>query len=112
MNSYLNYHPKRFLMQDEDKIVLDEFCISHQLEISFIRELEEYGLLEVITENQALFIPMHELPKLERMIRLHQELNINPEGLDAINHLLERIEALEKSIDEFRNRLSFYEENR
>ena len=27
----------------------------------------------------------NELSKLEQIVRLHQELNINPEGIDAIN---------------------------
>ena len=96
-------------MDAEDKIVLDDFCISHRLEISFIRVLEEQGLVRLIVEDQQFFIPGDELPRLEQMVRLHQELNINAEGLDAINHLLDRIDSLEKDITNLRNKLSFYE---
>jgi hypothetical protein len=96
-------------MQPDDRIVLNEFCVSHRLEVSFIKVLEEHGLVEIIAEDQELFIPNDELPRLERMVRLHQELNINPEGLDAIDHLLKRIDALQKNMTELSNRLSFYE---
>ena len=98
-------------MQTGDMIVLDEFCASHQLEISFIRSLEEHGLIETIIVNETLCVPGQELSKLEQIVRLHQELNINPEGIDAINILLKRVENMQNEISELRNRLNFYEEN-
>ncbi|MFI5185349.1 MAG: chaperone modulator CbpM [Chitinophagales bacterium] len=97
-------------MQTENMIVLEEFCANHQLEISFIRSLEEYGLVEISIINQTLHVPASELSQLERMARLHQELNINPEGIDAINNLLKRIEGMQNEITELRNKISFYEE--
>lgn len=96
-------------MQSADLIILDEFCASHQLEISFVRSLEEHGLIETIIVNETLCIPGDELSKLEQIIRLHQELNINPEGIDAINLLLKRIENMQNEITELRNKLNFYE---
>ena len=98
-------------MQPADMIVLDEFCASHQVEISFIRSLEEHGLIETIIVNETLYIPGNELSKLEQILRLNQELNINPEGIDAINLLLKRIENMQNEITELRNKLDFYEEN-
>ena len=90
-------------------IMLDDFCASHRVEISFIHSLEENGLIETVAINQALHITSHDLPKLERITRLHQDLNINPEGIDAINHLLKHVEEMKQEIVHLRNRLSFYE---
>ena len=98
-------------MEQVDMIVLDEFCASHQVEISFVRSLEEHGLIETIIVNETLCVPRNELSRLEQIVRLHQELNINPEGIDAINILLKRIENLQNEITELRNKLIFYEEN-
>ena len=98
-------------MQSEDIIVLDEFCTTHHVEISFIRSLEEHGLIETIIVNETLCVPGNELSKLEQIVRLHQELNINPEGIDAINVLLKRIENMQNEIVELRNKLRFYEED-
>ncbi len=98
-------------MEPVDMIVLDEFCANHQVEISFIRSLEEHGLIEIIIVNETLCVPGNELSKLEQIVRLHREFNINLEGIDAINNLLQRIENLQNEITELRNRLNFYEED-
>ena len=91
-------------------VMLDNFCASHHVEISFIHSLEENGLIETVAVNEALYITSDDLPKLEQITRLHQDLNINPEGIDAINHLLKYIEEMEQEIVHLRNRLSYYEE--
>ena len=98
-------------MQQEDMIILNEFCASHEVEISFVRSLEEYGLIETVLVNEMLCIPGYDLSRLEQIIRLHRELNINPEGIDAINFLLKRIENLQNEVTELRNKLNFYEED-
>jgi len=98
-------------MEQTDMIVLDEFCTSHQVEVSFVRTFEEHGLIETIIINETLYIQENELSKLEQIVRLHQELNINSEGADAIINLLKRIENMQNEITVLRNKLSFYEEN-
>ena len=98
-------------MENTEMIMLDEFCASHQVEVSFIHSLEETGLIETVAVNQALYIASDDLPKLEQIARLHQDLNINPEGIDAVNHLLRHIEEMKQEIVQLRNRIRFYEEN-
>ena len=44
-------------METADMIVLDEFCTSHQVEISFVRSLEEHGLIETMIVNETLCVP-------------------------------------------------------
>jgi chaperone modulatory protein CbpM len=97
-------------MESSDMIMVDEFCASHQLEISFVRSLEDYGLIELVFFDQTLCIPANDLPRLEKITRLHRDLHINAEGIDAINHLLDHIEEMRHKIIELKNRLSFYEE--
>jgi chaperone modulatory protein CbpM len=97
-------------MENTDMIMVDEFCASHQLEISFVRTLEDHGLIEFVFVDQTLCITANDLPKLEKMTRLHRDLAINAEGIDAINHLLDHIEDMRHEIIELKNRLSFYED--
>lgn len=99
-------------MGTEDMIVLNEFCNNHQVDISFIQSLKEYGLIEIIIVNETVCLHSNELSKLEQIVRLHQELNINPEGIDAINILLKRIENLQNEITELRNKLDFYQKDK
>jgi chaperone modulatory protein CbpM len=95
---------------ETDMIVLNEFCSSHQVEISFIQSLEEHGLIETVIVDQSICIYANELPKLERIVRLHRELNINPEGIDVINELLKKMEDMQHKITNLKNRLDFYME--
>ena len=46
---------------------------------------------------------------MEKISRLHDELEINVEGIEAITHLLERIENLQNEIASLENRLRLYE---
>jgi len=91
-------------------IVLDEFCTSHQIEISFIQSLEQHGLIQTIIVDRKKFLLMDELSYLERIIRLHRELNINPEGIDVVNNLLQEMEIMQNEISDLRNKLRFFEE--
>jgi len=93
-------------MQTEGLIAVSEFCASHQLEISFIHSLQEFGLIEITTIEQSTFIYDRELPKLEQIARLHN-LDINVEGIETITHLLNQMEEMHQEIIRLRNKLDF-----
>ncbi|PIB39103.1 chaperone modulator CbpM [Maribacter sp. 4G9] len=72
-------------------IHIEEFCTHHNIEVSLVHQLVELEILSIEkTENKEV-IELNELPKLEKMVRLHQELEINPQGLQAIDHLLGQV---------------------
>ncbi|MEO6851468.1 MAG: chaperone modulator CbpM [Mucilaginibacter sp.] len=91
-------------------IAANDFCTYHQVEYNFISLLSEAGLVEITVVNDTHFIPETELQKLERMIRLHNELEINVAGIEAITYLLQRIEAIQEEMRNAKNRLRLYEE--
>ena len=90
-------------------IVADEFCACHHLEISFIHTLKDHGMIETVFVDQALCIHTEELPRLEQIVRLHRDLDINLEGIEVINDLLERIEEMQTEIARLRHRLDLFE---
>jgi chaperone modulatory protein CbpM len=92
-------------MQTEGLIAVSEFCTSHHLEITFIQSLQEYGLIETTMVEQTTFIYDRELPKLEQIARL-RNLDINLEGIEAITHLLQRMEKMHSEITRLKNKLS------
>jgi len=96
-------------MQTDHLISLDVFCTSNDIEIAFISSLHEAGLIEVTTIEEAGFLNSEQLLQLERYIRFYYELNINLEGIDAIKHLLHRVNAMHEEITTLRNRLRLYE---
>lgn len=97
-------------MQEELLISADEFCTCHNIEFSFMRNLEEFGMIQMITKHKVSYIPENQLEQIERILRLHRDLDINVEGIDAITHLLTRINKMQSEIITLRNRLRLYEE--
>jgi chaperone modulatory protein CbpM len=96
-------------MSNEQLIIVSEFCAAHKIEASFIESLAQYGLVSIETVNQQHTIPDAQLPILEKMVRLHYELDINLEGIETIFHLLERIEAMQQEMLDLRKKISLYE---
>jgi chaperone modulatory protein CbpM len=97
-------------MQSNPLIPADQFCTQHNIELSFISTLHENGLIEIVTVEQTQFIPEAHLPELEKLIRLHYELDINLEGIEAITYLLQRVERLQNELKAIKNRLRLYED--
>lgn len=96
-------------MQNENLVAAVDFCSRHHIEVSFIKTLNEYGLIELNTLDENIFIPADELQKLEKIIHLHVDLDINLEGVEAINYLLERVTDMQQEMMRLRNKLRFYE---
>ena len=98
-------------MQTEYLVAVDEFCASHNIEISFISSLQQNGLIQITTVGQTGFIDADQLPQVEKFIRFYYELDINFEGIETISHMLDRIRSMQDEIIALRNRLRLYELN-
>lgn len=90
-------------MEKDELIPAEDFCIYHNIEYSFIDSLEDSGLIQVTSVEHSTYIPLEEIQKLEKFVRLHYDLDINIEGIETINHLLEKIESMQKEILHLRN---------
>jgi MerR HTH family regulatory protein len=98
-------------MQKEDLIPASEFCSSHKLEVSFLYNLQQYGLVEITTIEEITYLAPDQLTQAEKMARLNAELGINMEGIDAISHLLQRVEDMQTEIRRLKSKLSLYGED-
>lgn len=96
-------------MTNEEMVAAREFCISHNVEISFLNSLSESGLLEITTIEETSFISQDQLPGLEKMVRFHYDMDINLEGIETIHHLLQQIKDMQDEIKTIKNRLCLYE---
>ena len=85
-----------------------EFCNYYRVELSFINELHQSGLIELIIEEEPL-IPVAQLTDLEKYTRLHYELDINTEGIETISYLLQRMRHMQAEINNLKARLRLYE---
>ena len=96
-------------MNKEDLIPAKEICVRYEVEYQFVSSLYESGIIEMVTIEETEYIHCDYLADFEKMIRLHRDLDINLEGLEAVNHLLKQIRELQKDNRRLRNRLGLYE---
>ena len=97
-------------MQREDVVSASEFCLHHNIELSFIHSLEEHGMIETVLIEESIYLPVSQLENLERILRLHFELDINFEGIETISHLLEKMKVMQEQIINLKHRLKLYED--
>lgn len=93
----------------EDLIPASDFCISHNIEISFIDSLSENGLIDITTIDETVFLYPNQLEHIEKIYRLYFDLGINLEGIETITYLLDRIDEMQNEIIYLQNRLRLYE---
>lgn len=96
-------------MNLEELIATEELCERYKVEHTFIRSLSESGLIEIITIEQREYVHCDRMAEFEKMRRLHYDLEINLEGLEAVTHLLEQLRELQKTNQRLQNRLNLYE---
>ena len=107
MLNYQNYNAKLFYMPS--LISTTEFCERYHIEYSFITSLEQSGLIHITKVEETPFIDTEAISELEKYVRLHYDLDINVQGIEAIIHLLQRVEEMKEEINALKNRLSIYE---
>ena len=96
-------------MQTEEMVAADEFCIHHNIELSFIYSLKDSGLVEMTSIEEKIFVPVSQLSQLERLMRLYYEMDINLEGIETITYLLQQMNDMQQQIVQLSNRLSMYD---
>ena len=96
-------------METQELIVIDVFCKEYQIEINFIQDLEEFGLIQIVKKREKKYLDKNQLVFIEKIIRLHNDLNINKEGIEIILNLQEKENQLLSEINYLRKRLGLYE---
>lgn len=96
-------------METQELIIIDVVCQEYQIEINLINDLESFGLIETIVHNENKYLDKNQLVYVEKIIRLHNDLNINKEGIEIILDLLEKEKLLLSEIKYLKNRLDLYE---
>jgi hypothetical protein len=70
-------------MKIENFIPLKTLVTHYKVELSFFSNLSELGLVEIQTVEQVQYIHQDSIYE-EKMIRMHQELDVNIEGIDVV----------------------------
>ena len=97
-------------MSIENLIPVNQLCSHYKVEMSFFTHLDEFGLIEITTIEHTHYIHEDRAGDIEKIIRMHHELDINLEGIDTILNLLEKVKGLQAQLLAAKNRLRLYEE--
>jgi MerR family transcriptional regulator, heat shock protein HspR len=77
-----------------------EFC---RLEVQIIRHLRDVGVISgVNVAGEGQRYSDNELALLRRVRRLHHDLGINIEGVEAIMRLYAQLEALQREVEQYK----------
>ena len=74
-------------------VTLQQFCAFHHCETVVLEEFLDHGIFEVQAREEIVLIPQDQVPRIERALRLRNELGVNAPGIDIILRLVERIEG-------------------
>lgn len=96
-------------MESNELIPVYHFCVTHDISLSFVNSLQQHGLVELTTVEDQRYFRENQLTEVEKMMRLHFDLDINLEGIEAICHLLDKLEQVQQENMRLQNRLGIYE---
>ena len=98
-------------MDGQKFVSVIHLCKIYSTEISFFQELNDNGLIEIVSDENTLYLHQDSLFDVERIIRLHRELHVNIEGVDVVLNLLEKVEHLQDELYKTQSRLRLYEDD-
>lgn len=96
-------------MTTEQLIAVEVFATHQGVEPTFVHALHERGLIQITVVHEQHFLEPEQLGRVEQLARMHYDLDINLEGLEAICHLLDRMDAAQQEARDLRQRLRLYE---
>ena len=96
-------------MSENDLIPAQTLCSHYNIEISFVDTLNQMGLIQIEIIEQNQYIRPDQIGDLEKIIRLHNDLNVNLEGIDIVFNLLQKEQELRQELTILKNKLRRYE---
>lgn len=98
-------------MATQDLILIEKLCLHYKIEFSFFDALDNIGLIEIKTVKENKYLYQDKIGDIEKMIRLHHELNVNMEGIDIVFNLLNNEIKLKNEIIKLKNKLRIYKDD-
>lgn len=75
-----------------------DICKTNNIERTFIQELHNNGLIEIIIQEEQEFLEEEQVLHVERFSTWHYELELNVQGIEVVNNLIYKIEELQREL--------------
>ena len=92
------------IILDEDQLVsIEEMCKACHVESALIIEFVEYEIINPRGHEPSEWqFKASDLQRLQKALRLHQDLKINYEGLPVVLNLIDEVEELRLALQHFK----------
>lgn len=90
-------------------ITITEYCFNCDIEPEFIFSLEESGIITLTIQDTEKYIHEEQFREIDKYIHLYYDLHINIEGIDAIRHLLGKIDQMQNEISSLKSQLHLHQ---
>lgn len=98
-------------MDTAELIIITELYKNSRIEPSFVDLLTNEGLIDIRIIEGEQYIEESRLHDLERFARWYYDLSINIEGIDVIQNLLNKINNMEKELNDMKHFLDHRKES-
>ncbi|NND34885.1 MAG: MerR family transcriptional regulator [Saprospiraceae bacterium] len=95
-------------MRSDNLILISTICECYRLDYSFIDQLEQHGMVEIIYREDTSYLDEEHLSLLEKIIRIHHDLQVNIEGIAVIIDLIDRIDLLQQENKTLRRKIEVH----
>lgn len=95
-------------MKSTTYITVTHLCNQYQVKEELFTQLHDTGLIQIIKQETQPCLAITSIHRVEKIIRLYKDLNVNPEGIDIILNLLERIDSLSSEVLLLQQQLEVY----
>lgn len=97
-------------MENTQYIAIAHLCTQYSVKEELFNNLNDNGLIKITTVEKRPCVHIDSIHTVEKIVRLNKDLNVNPEGIDIILNLLDKVEKLTNEVKEHKKRLKLYED--
>ena len=97
-------------MESNTLIPVEVFTVHYHIETSFLSTLYELEIVEFTVIEDKQYVATEQLPYIEKLIRLHNDLLLDTNALSVAAHLLQKIDTMQGELSSLRSRLKIYED--
>jgi alpha-D-ribose 1-methylphosphonate 5-triphosphate synthase subunit PhnH len=92
-------------MENNKLIPAIYFCNVHYVELKLFQTVSDKGLVEIIEQDETVFIQEHQVKKLKQILAFHNDSDLNLEATDEVFAWLNRKETMQTRIDKLGTKL-------
>ena len=96
-------------MKSTEYITVTQLCTQYKVTSQWFHKLHDTGLIHITTVEEQPCVSLQAIHQVDKIMRLHQELHVNAEGIDIILNLLEKIDTLQLEMNSLKSKLNIYD---